>query len=384
MRPSSRFVPFHATTVCFALLVAVACEERPGSAPDGVQTVAAIVDLQIGNLVGEEPESFGYIGGVLADTEGHILVVDYQAHEVRVFDSLGVFQFAFGREGSGPEEFRGPCCLAFGPGGKLWVRDGGNHRYSAFSYGQNGVEAASTLEMVHADVNFMPPVTFTESGQLIDVGHRQSSSGRTSLVRFELSVSGRALDSTVVPGPDPKEMGQFSVIREGASGQSRYFIYQPFAPRHLVAHGPEGRWASGIGSDYSLRLHVGLATLLIEGETGPVPLSERERERAEERIETDAARVGRRPAQLPYGVPANKPPIRAAFFDSAGRLWVEKNVIDGSPRVADLWDEYGALVKRVEWPADISLEPPAWVGEDWGLGIRRDSLGVQYVARVRF
>ncbi|MFG1691572.1 6-bladed beta-propeller [Gemmatimonadota bacterium] len=350
----------------------------------GVQTVAAVVDLQIGNVLGEGPESFGYIGGVLADSEGRILVVDYQANEVRVFDSLGVFQFAFGREGSGPEEFRGPCCLAFGPGGKLWVRDGGNHRYSAFAFGQTGVDAVSTLEMVHSDVNFMAPVTFTESGQLIDVGHRPSSSGGRSLVRFELPAIGQALDSTIVPSPDPNEIGEFSVTREGASGQSQYFFYQPFSPRHLVAHGPSGRWASGIGSTYSLRLHVGLATHTIEGETVPVPLSESERERAEQRIEADAARAGKRPGQLPYGVPAAKPPIWAAFFDSAGRLWVEKNVIDGSPRVADLWDEDGALVKRVEWPADISLEPPAWVGEDWGLGIRRDSLGVQYIARVRF
>jgi hypothetical protein len=235
--------------------------------------------------------------------------------------------------------------------------------------------------MVHSDVNFMAPVTFTESGQLIDVGHRPSSSGGISLVRFELSASGQVLDSTMVPGPDPKEIGQFTVT---TPGQSRYFFYQPFAPRHLVAHGPSGRWASGIGSMYSLRLHVGLATHIIAGETVPVPLSEGERDRAEQQIAADAARAGKRPAQLPYGVPATKPPVRAAFFDSAGRLWVEKNVIDGSPRIADLWDENGALVQRVAWPADISLEPPAWIGEDWGLGIRRDSLGVQYVARVRF
>jgi hypothetical protein len=384
MGSSSRLPPSAATTMVLVLAVAVACGEKPKSASFGVPTTAAVVDLQIGDLIGDGPESFGFVGGVLADPEGRILVADYQASEVRVFDSLGVFQFAFGREGSGPEEFRGPCCLAFGPEGRLWVRDGGNHRYSAFAFGLNGADAASTLEMVHSDVNFMAPLTFTEEGQLIDVGHRTASSGGPSLVRFELSASGQALDSTTVPSPDPKEIGQFSVTREGAAGQSRYFFYQPFSPRHLVAHGPSGRWASGIGSSYSLRLQVGSAIHTIEGETVPVLLSDGERERAGQRIAADAARAGRRPGQLPYGVPAAKPPIRAAFFDSAGRLWVEKNVIDGSPRVADLWDEDGALVKRVEWPADISLEPPAWVGEDWGLGIRRDTLGVQYIARVRF
>jgi hypothetical protein len=330
------------------------------------------------------PESFGFIGGVLSDPEGRILVVDYQANEVRVFDSQGAFQFTFGREGSGPGEFQGPCCLAFGPEGRLWVRDGGNHRYSAFDFGDTGADPVSTLEMVHSDINFMAPLTFTGQGQLIDIGHRRSESGGPALVRFVVSPPGQALDSTVVQGPDPGVIGQFSVPRETSAGTSVYFLYQPFAPRQLVAHSPDGRWATGLGSAYSLLLHADARTIEIHGEAVAVPLSDAEREMAAERIEADAKRVGRRPGQLPYGIPETKPIIRAAFFDSVGRLWVEKYGEEGSPRTADLWDEDGNLMKKVVWPEEISLEPPAWVGEDWGLGIRRDSLGVQYVARVRF
>jgi len=379
-----RFLSSLAATGSFTLFLITSCGERLGSTPGGVPTSVATVDLQIGSLLEDGPESFGFIGGVLSDPEGRILVADYQANEVRVFDYQGVFQFAFGRGGSGPGEFQGPCCLAFGPEGRLWVRDGGNHRYSAFALGDNGADPVSTLEMVHSDINFMAPLTFTETGQLIDIGHRPSESGGPALVRFVVSPAGRPLDSIVVPGPDPSEIGMFEVPRETSEGTSVYFFYQPFAPRQLVAHGADGRWASGLGSEYLMRLHADSRTIEIQREATAVPLSDEERERAVGRIEADAKRVGRRPGQLPYGIPDTKPVIRAAFFDSAGRLWIEKHGEEGSPRTADLWDENGDLVKQVVWPDEISLEPPAWVGEDWGLGILRDSLGVQYIARVRF
>jgi hypothetical protein len=101
-------------------------------------------------------------------------------------------------------------------------------------------------------------------------------------------------------------------------------------------------------------------------------------------MSADAEVAGIPVGQLPYGVPSAKPPLEGVFFDAAGRLWVELSVSDGSPRMADIWDEGGHLVKRVEWPRDVWLRLPGWVDTDWALGRRRDALGVEYVVRLRF
>jgi len=114
-----------------------------------------------------------------------------------------------------------------------------------------------------------------------------------------------------------------------------------------------------------------------------VPLSEAEKARGMERLEADAERAGRSVSRLPYGLPDLKPPLRDMFFDTEGRLWVERTVPDGSPRIADVWDGDGNLLRSVQWPEDVSFTL-GWVSEDWALGLRRDSLGVDYVVRLRF
>jgi len=86
----------------------------------------------------------------------------------------------------------------------------------------------------------------------------------------------------------------------------------------------------------------------------------------------------------PYGVPESRPPLQSLFFDVGGRLWVELSQPDGSPRVADVWDANGNLIRRVQWPRDVVLAHPGWVGEHSALGIRLGSLGVEHVVRLRF
>lgn len=105
---------------------------------------------------------------------------------------------------------------------------------------------------------------------------------------------------------------------------------------------------------------------------------------AQERLESDARRAGIAVRQLPYGVPDRKPPLQAIFFDEEGTLWVELSRADGEPRAAELWNGEGELIRRVQWPGDIAIATPGWVGSNSALGIRRDSLGVEHVVRLSF
>ena len=68
----------------------------------------------------------------------------------------------------------------------------------------------------------------------------------------------------------------------------------------------------------------------------------------------------------------------------ACRLWVELSRADGEPRTAEVWDGDGELIHVVDWPRDITLANPDWVGSNSALGIRRDSLGVENVVRLSF
>jgi len=57
------------------------------------------------------------------DSEGWIYLLDQTSHRVVVFDSLGTFMTAFGREGGGPGELRWPLAVAVSAAGEVVVHD---------------------------------------------------------------------------------------------------------------------------------------------------------------------------------------------------------------------------------------------------------------------
>ena len=86
-----------------ALLVGVAaCADGGASAPREVPVREGSIDLEIGEVEGEDPYLFTTIGSVVEDERGRMIVADYQTHEVRVFEPDGRFAFSFGGQGEGP------------------------------------------------------------------------------------------------------------------------------------------------------------------------------------------------------------------------------------------------------------------------------------------
>ncbi len=73
-------------------------------------------DLVIGAATGDSEYEFAQIWDIESDEDGNIYVLDALRREVLKYNSNGVFERAFGREGSGPGEFRWPARL-------VWVND---------------------------------------------------------------------------------------------------------------------------------------------------------------------------------------------------------------------------------------------------------------------
>lgn len=355
------------------------------SADPAVPAFRGRVNLSIGEVAGEDAYLFTRISGIARDDGGRIFVADLQASEIRVFEPDGAFLFRIGREGEGPGELSGPCCLAFDGEGRLWVRDNGNARYSAFAPGRGDGGFVTSIPIRHGAMNLWAPVTFDRDGRLVDVGLlTDPDEVLPTTARFYRTLDGDVADTVAIANPPAEGIGLYTVDRPLEDGSARFYLWQPHGPRHLVAHGPDGAWAEATGSTYRIAWHRdGVPPITVEGPTGPGPaLSEREREAAESGMRRDRERVGVR--SLPFDVPDRKPPLRDLFFDVAGRLWVELNVEDGADREADVYADDGARVGRYIWPAEVRPSLPGWTGPSALLGVTVDSLGVQRVARVRF
>ena len=366
-----------------AIVVAACGEGEPAFESDVPERVGE-VDLEIGRLDGPPEYTFGMISGTVTAPNGEILVSDGQQEVIRVFDIDGAFLRSIGRDGEGPGEFRMPCCIAFGPTGLLWVRDGGNRRYVSFEMSAVSEVPGPTIRMSHASGGLFAPITFQTDSTLIDIGHKTGADGEFALWRTALSLQGRTTGTELVEEPSPETLGTKVRQQTVPGGMAQYYYPQPYGPSFLLAHGPGGAWASAVSSEYAVTLHMAGDTVEVHGPSveGP-PLSPREMERARERLQTYLERGGGKLSDYPE-VPFKKPPLAGLNFDVTGRLWVELSVEEGQDRRADLYDFRGDLVERRVWPSRVSLRFPAWLGSETVLGITTDSLGVQRVARVRF
>ena len=66
------------------------------------------------------------------DFVGNIYVTDEGNNRIQKFDSRGSFLTKWGREGSGPGQFKAPWGVACDALGNVYVVDQGNHRIQKF------------------------------------------------------------------------------------------------------------------------------------------------------------------------------------------------------------------------------------------------------------
>ena len=380
---------------CLSSILLVACTAVDGTADDAPAAEAreGIVEHTIDESAAGEGDSsdayiFARVSGMVTDGKGRLYVADSRTEDVRVFGADGRFLHRIGRKGQGPGEFDGPCCLALRDDDRtLWVRDGGNARYVAFSLADTGATYRSSVRMAHTDVNRWAPVSFDPAGNLIDIGTlaRQSEAiSRTpSLGRYHLDTAGRIVSVDTIPGP-PEDSVPVHLV-SGKAGQSRmtFYVYQPYGPSALVAHAPSGEWARAVSTRYSIAWYGrdGRVLRTLERSLQGPTLTARERDLAEESIQDDLKRTGLSRAEFPFDVPDRKPPLRNLVFDQEGRLWVQHSVPDGAPARADVYGPNGRMLFEVTWPVRTDLTGAS--RGDLVYAVQRDSLDTPSIVRMK-
>ena len=379
-----RRVPFRPAVAAALFLTAAACSEGEESevALPEVPTFEGTIDLEIGDIGGEDPYLFSYILHVAADERGRVFVADRQSTEIRVFEPNGDFAFHFGRLGEGPGEFGDLCCMEFGPDGELWVRE--SARYSAFVIGAAGAEYQRMLRTPHpGHIGLMAPFIFDAEGDLVSVGPVRGGDDPSVFARLRVLADG-GVDTVVMADAERQSVSQATVPYTRGEYSGLMYLHQPFGPRWIHAHANGGTWAEAVTSDYSINLHHPDGTVsVIEGPAllGP-PLNDDERDWAQGRMDRETDRAGI--DNHPFSIPDRKPPLDDMFFDRAGRLWVVKTAARGATvREADVWDGT-TLVGHYRWPGRIWRYPAPWATESELYGVTADSLDVQRAARVRF
>ncbi|MCY3610123.1 MAG: hypothetical protein OXH51_01190 [Gemmatimonadetes bacterium] len=395
-RPTVAVPPLAAPALAAMALLALACapeDEQPARVFAEVPTFEGSIDLEIGEMDGDDPYLFTRIASIVGDAQGRLLVADGQTSEIRVFEADGTFALRAGGHGEGPGELSDICCLAIGPYGELWVRE--SARYSVFALQSASAEYLRGMRSLHPGTRGLrEPFTFDADGNLVNVGPVTSEDGtnltaqlRGVTARLLVSPDG-AVDTVVLANADRQYTGQatseFVREAEGRSIRGIMYLHHWFGPAWIHAHADGGAWAEAVTSHYSINYHHPDGTVsLIEGPPleGPV-LSPDERTTAESRIQRDLDRSDL--DNHPFGIPDRKPPLEGMFFDAGGRLWVEKSAADGDEtREADVWAGT-ELVARYRWPRRINELPTPWATDSMLYGVTTDSLGVQRVARVRF
>lgn len=329
------------------------------------------------------------------DKDGRVFVPEGAESVVYVFGADGKFLGKVGAKGGGPGEFNGNCCAAIDPRGRLWVRDVGGMRYVVFDLSRTTqplAKPAFTVRMAHSDVNLWQPLYFDSTGRLFDAGHRAANDGTGGVVMVRLltDTTGRVVGSETLRQRTTDVDAPFRVtISKGDRTQkvtTTYTYYQPSGSKPLRALGPNGSYAIAASGKYEIEWYGNSGALLrtIRNAVAGPKLTDQETKQVQAELRSIAEESGRTVGSLPFRVPQTKPVIRDIQFDLEGRLWVERNVTAGSPRVSDVYSPSGALLFRVNWPPipkmtfyGAARERSAWV-------ITQDEDDIPRIVKVRY
>ncbi len=387
------------------LLSGCGSSSRPGRGPANVDTLAngTIVvhnrkpqwdsasawrlteQLRIGSTKGEGPDVFGDVADVYLTPNGHVWVLDRQAHVIQIFDARAHHIRTLGRPGGGPGEFKDAIALAPDGHGHVWVVDPGNARYSVF----DTAGAYVTSHLRRFDSYSLPwPGGFTQDGQFYDYVFTMQPGGKNRRALPRMLFSGDSItapDSVFIP--EPSEQPQyFEVVHQSRNSRSISRAAVPFAPGFRWTLDPRGGLWIGYSSAYRIQQlsPQGDTVRTVELQYTPVRVTAHERDTAMAQLRWIEKQGGKLDASR---IPSTKPAFRGFFVTRDGFLWVRTHLPgDGDPALHtptnyDVFDPAGVYLGRIA--LDLDDYPVPRVIGNAVVGVRRDELDVPFVVVYR-
>jgi hypothetical protein len=321
-------------------------------------------ELRIGAADGDGPEVFGRISHVAPAPNGEVFVLDGHAQQIRVFGPDGSYRRTFGAEGAGPGELRQAYGLTWDAGGRLWVPDAGNARYSVFD---------STGAFLRAHPRRFGVVLpwlggFDRHGVLHDPAAASDRDGLIRYTFFRVDSIGEVLDSLPALEYRPPQAGPIPV--ELLSLRPRLTFR--FDPAGYLWFGETGRYRiyqRTLGGD-TVRI------IQLSRDRAPVSAAERD----------SVMRVlARSPFPVdPSLIPAHKPAFDRIHVDGKGNLFVQPiGSEEETGRVFDVFDREGRYLGAARSDVRFETLPPPLIQGDHAYGVTTDEAGVPYAVRAR-
>lgn len=358
-----------------------------------------VEEMRIGVFDGAPEYMFGRINSLAVAPDGSIYVFDSQVPALRKYSASGEYVATFGREGSGPGEYKDPDGgLAVLPDGRVLLRDPSNTRINVYSpdgealdsWPLRGGFSASRQLYVDTAGNAYTLVQLDPEADIRD--------WRIGLARY-------APDGTVTDTlPEPTwEYDEARLIAQSEGGTSITPV--PFSPRDIWAFSTHGYFVGGVSTRYGIELfRPDVPVLRIERVTEPVPVHPDERENEREQRVFNMRRTDPNWRWNGPAIPSTKPPFNNIMVGARGRIWVQvaqpgERVPDAEaaarepgdpppslwrePIAFDVFDPDGRYLGRVHTPDDFSTYPSPIADGDWLWATARDDLDVQYLVRYR-
>lgn len=351
-----------------------------------VQAAAPLwhVDTAASVVVGAADDTlnlFG-VGTALELGDGEIVVADGGNHRVLFFDASGKLERSVGRRGEGPGEFEDVDVVSDAWPDSLLVCDRMLRRVSVFDHGGTFVRSFRLATTDSVTYPFVSGVyadgSFAVSNAVIPV----SGSMRTGRQSFRLWVYHYDRDGGYV-GETGRLYGGETYFVAFAGGFTVAPVLFGTRTYRLVS---KSRLVFVSSDRYELRYYRpdGTLTQIVRRAALARPLTSAERTVEEDRLvarEPEARRPQLRKTLASEDVPDRLPEIHAVESDGLGRIWVQA-FMPGAAQAREPWWVYapdGTLLGRIVLPPAFRLTD---AGQDFVLGVRTDSLGVESVVRM--
>ena len=353
----------------------------------GPEVTEVHVDLKFGSLEGDDPNLiFGDIRGIQASSDGSIYVLDFQATEVRVFDSDGRYLRTIVRRGEGPGEITAANGLVLSGDTLLWINDHGKWRII-------GVDpAGEEVRRFNAPVlgyGFVWTGPFDNRGRYWSLtAHSDEElryppppglSSRTSRGYYKsYDLSSEAVDSVF--------LGESSL-------QSYYYqdsngLWQLLAPSFsayemIVVNPSGGFWRANNVAYRIARTGEGGDTLVvIEAGVPVLPLTDEDRAAFVEEIVEDSPEARNAAEEVAALMPDVKPILARMFVDDEARLWVQRVTPEDAPAFYDTYSEEGDYLGSVRFAFTPAPYSHFWVQHGNIYTWVVDEMEVPYVVRA--